>query len=59
MLSGWYCNTCFDELTAEEHQYYDDRCEKCERLWHERVQRWRSGGKDDVLDEIFSGVWKH
>lgn len=58
-LSGWYCNTCFAELTGEEHKYYDDRCEECERAWLDRVERWRAGGKDKTLDEIFPEIWTH
>ncbi len=55
-LSGWYCNTCDDELTVEEHRYYDDRCKECERAWQERVKAWRKGGVDRLLDEIYSEV---
>lgn len=59
MLSGWYCNTCDAELTAEEHRYYDDRCEECERAWHDRIERWRHGGADRQLDELYSEIWYH
>lgn len=47
------------ELTAEEHNYYDDRCEKCERGWHERVQRWRAGAEDETLADLFREIWLH
>lgn len=32
---------------------YEFRCDGCERAWHERVQRWRSGYDDPALDEMF------
>lgn len=52
-LSGWYCNECFTELTNEEHHYYDDRCEQCERKRLARIEYWRHGGWDRELDELY------
>ncbi len=55
-MTGWYCNSCHEELTPEEHSMYDDRCEKCERAWSLRVTNWRKGGRDSELDDIFSEI---
>jgi hypothetical protein len=40
-------------LTAEEIQYFTDRCEDCERLWLDRVEAWASGAPDHILDQQF------
>jgi uncharacterized CHY-type Zn-finger protein len=55
----WYCNTCDQELTAEEYKLNEDRCEECERVWQDRVKRWRAEAKDKQLDEFYSKIWKH
>jgi hypothetical protein len=56
LMSNWFCNSCEVELTAEEHEYYDDRCEACERAWSHRIDIWRKGGHDPVLDDLYSEV---
>jgi hypothetical protein len=43
------------KLTLEEEHYYSDRCESCERDWHERVQAWQAGANDPELDELYNG----
>ena len=45
-----HCDACGGELTAEEAYYYEDRCEDCERLAHERLAAWREGAHDPEMD---------
>lgn len=45
---------CGSILTAEERHYYGDCCEQCEAQWCERMNVWRHGGEDEVLDRMFS-----
>lgn len=52
------CVECGFILTDEEKEYYQrpdgySRCEKCVRLQHERIERWREGGEDAELDALF------
>lgn len=47
------CVSCGVLLTPEEWNYYEIRCEGCERAFHERIQRWREGGPDPELDLRF------
>lgn len=47
------CKDCGFILTEEEMHYYEIRCEKCERAYDERVERWRRGGEDAELDAMF------
>ena len=47
------CRDCNAALTLEESHYYEYRCEKCERAWHERITSWRNGGEDRGLDALF------
>ena len=48
------CRACHGRLNPEEAHYYEDRCEECERAWHDRVVRWESGGADMELDALFN-----
>lgn len=48
------CLSCSSVLTAEEREYYEYRCEKCEREWFERIQAWLNGAADKELDACFS-----
>jgi hypothetical protein len=47
--------SCGAILTDEEVRYYADRCEVCEKEWHERIERWRMGGDDEELDTLYDG----
>ena len=44
---------CGAVLTAEERHYYGDVCESCEGEWLDRVEHWRHGDKDKILDDVF------
>lgn len=44
---------CGAVLTDEERHYYGNSCENCEGAWSERVEAWRRGGADIVLDERY------
>ena len=55
-LSGWHCHACGNELTDEEHRFYHDRCEGCERAWLERVKAWREGAPDPALYEAYDEI---
>ena len=48
------CQDCGNRLTRTEHHYYEYRCEKCERAFHERLEAWRHGAEDEELDKLFS-----
>lgn len=50
------CIECGDDLTRDEKQFYEVRCEYCEGLWFERMEAWRRGGKDPELDTMFGGI---
>lgn len=50
------CRDCQCELTAEEAQYYEDRCEECEVEWHLRMEAWRAGGTDPELDQMYGAA---
>lgn len=47
------CAHCGAVLTLEEERYYEYRCEKCERAWHERIQAWKAGADDPKLDKLY------
>lgn len=49
---------CGALLTAEERHFYE-RCEACERDWHERLQNWRKGKTDPILEERLFGRALH
>ena len=44
------CYECGNILSDEERHYYADRCEKCEGVWHDRIEAWRHGGADSEID---------
>jgi hypothetical protein len=48
------CKDCEAALTPEEAFYYEDRCETCERVWFERMGRWRAGEPDIEFDALFN-----
>lgn len=48
-----FCRDCDEMLTLEEALHYGDQCERCVRIDHERVVRWRNGGSDPELDEMY------
>lgn len=49
------CRDCFEPITTAEQHFYEDRCERCEQEWHERIQAWRAGGEDKELDNLYGG----
>lgn len=49
-----HCIVCLAALTYDEWNYYEYRCEKCERSHFQRIQRWKAGGEDRELDELFA-----
>lgn len=50
-----FCIDCDSLLTSEEAEYYECRCERCERLEHERIEAWRLGKRHDPeLDRMYS-----
>jgi len=44
---------CGAVLTPEERHYYGDCCEECEGEWCERIERWRRGGLDKIMDQTY------
>lgn len=50
------CSDCGDALSAFEERYFEHRCEVCEQLWHERLQEWRRGKPDAMLDAIWADL---
>lgn len=48
------CVCCFRNLIKEEQEYYETRCEICERQWQSRIEAWRFGKQDTELDDYFS-----
>lgn len=50
-----FCADCSEPLTDEEAEYYECRCERCERLWLYRVEAWQHGKDDPELDKQYSG----
>lgn len=49
------CRDCGEEMTQEEAEMYEYRCETCERAFFIRVEAWRHGGDDPELDRMFDG----
>lgn len=49
------CSDCGKILTDEEAEFYETRCDDCERAWSERIDAWRFGGEDEELDAMFDG----
>lgn len=47
------CRECASPLTNDEKNYYGNRCERCEKDWHSRIEAWRRGGEDKELDELY------
>ena len=45
-----HCKECGHEMTADEIEYLEDRCNTCETLAHERLAAWREGAHDPALD---------
>lgn len=52
-----FCDDCSAPLTNEERYYYDHRCERCERLYWQRLRRWAAGGEDPALDSAFDALF--
>lgn len=48
------CVVCGAVLTAEEVHYYDNSCNDCEGDWSDRMDRYRKGAEDPMLDLLFS-----
>lgn len=47
------CQDCGSPLSAEEREYYGCRCEGCERLAWEALQRWKAGEPNQTLDALY------
>jgi tRNA G26 N,N-dimethylase Trm1 len=54
----YHCSDCGLELTAEEMEYLETRCETCEIEYHLRLRRWQAGATDYELDREY-GVTIH
>ncbi len=52
------CCECASILTDDEIKYYDQRCEQCEKEWHEELIAWRQGGENEKFDKQFSLPYK-
>lgn len=50
------CYDCEREMTDKEVEMYTFRCEACERIWHVRVQTWKHGGTDPILEKLFNDL---
>ena len=48
------CVDCHTELTTNEREYYEFRCEICEDQLFHRIQNWREGGEDVHLNLMFN-----
>lgn len=49
------CKDCGETLTDEEVEYYEYRCDYCERLWSARLTLWRHGKiEEKEFDDIFN-----
>lgn len=48
------CDGCGAPLEADEVEYYETRCEKCERVWLDRIEAWRLGGPDLEFDATYN-----
>ncbi len=48
------CKECGNVLTDLERHYYENKCESCERLWLEAVERWRRGEEEnEEFDKVY------
>ena len=48
------CNECKKPLSDDEKYYLGDRCEECEKLWHEEIKSWRNGFERPEFDKFYS-----
>lgn len=48
------CGECAAVMTDEEIKYYESRCGKCEKEWHDEIIAWRNGGENEKFDKQFS-----
>lgn len=51
--SGFACALCDTDMTREELWAYENHCEQCERVWHDRVRAWACGHRDPMLDALY------
>lgn len=49
-----FCKDCGTPLSDDEIFYYRNSCNNCEQKAFERYERWRNGGEDEELDELYS-----
>ena len=49
-----YCFDCRTELTAQEIEDHEIRCERCDTKLYERILSWRNGAKDAELEKILN-----
>lgn len=43
------CSECGEVLTATEVEFYGHTCDRCEREWHEYMERLRHAAKEQGL----------
>ena len=48
------CRECHQVLSDTEIEYYETRCEQCERDWSDEITAWRHGAKNEKFDELYS-----
>lgn len=47
------CRDCGDMMTQQDIEYFEYRCETCEREWMIRIEEWRHGAEDKEIDRMF------
>jgi hypothetical protein len=47
------CVDCGVMLAQEEIEFYEYRCDYCERDWMERLAAWRAGEPDEEIEKLF------
>jgi hypothetical protein len=48
------CTGCGKPLTLEEIEYYEVKCEQCERAWMQQIDNWLAGKEDQELDALYN-----
>jgi len=47
------CTDCGIEMTDEESEYYETRCESCEIEHQARILLWKAGKPDSEMDRLY------
>jgi hypothetical protein len=50
------CLGCGSPRTDDEIEFYDERCESCERIAWQALQRWKAGQPNAALDQRFPNL---